>query len=103
MLYNVQLDDKCENELMGLCWNIDHLFLDQEDLRLEIWRNISIHISSVVIHDLTVGTHTLLPFPYQVIWSEYDAHVASLYFYMFHVCYFIFLQTFCFEHFGFDP
>ena len=39
---------------------------------MEIWHNITIHISSVVIHDLTVHMHTLLHFPYQMLWHKYD-------------------------------
>ena len=35
-MYSVQLDDKCENEFMDQCWNIDHLCLGQEDLFLDI-------------------------------------------------------------------
>ena len=31
VLYNVQLDDKCENERKDLCWNTDNLSLGQED------------------------------------------------------------------------
>ena len=27
VLYNMQLDDTCENEWNGFCWNADHLFL----------------------------------------------------------------------------
>ena len=76
MLYNVQLDDKCEILLMESCWNIDHMFLGQEDLCLGIWHNIAIHISSVVTHDMNVDTHTLFPFPYQIIWRKYDVHVV---------------------------
>ena len=30
-LYNLQSDDKCENELKDWCWDIDHLFPGQED------------------------------------------------------------------------
>ena len=75
VLYNVKLYDKCKNELMDSCWNNDNLFLGQEDLRLDIWHNIAINISGVVTHDLTVDTHTLLPFPYQMLWHKYDTHV----------------------------
>ena len=76
VLYNVQLDDKCENELMDLCWNMDHLFLGQDNLCLDIWHNIAIHISSVLTHDMTLDMHTLLPLSYQTLWRKYDAHVA---------------------------
>ena len=61
---------------MDLRWNIDHQFLGQEDLRLDIWHNITIHIFSVVVHYLTVDTPILLNFPYQISWRKYDAHVA---------------------------
>ena len=30
VLYNVQLDDKCENELKDWCWDTDYLFPGQE-------------------------------------------------------------------------
>ena len=80
MLYNVQFYDKCENELKDWCRNTDRLFLGQEDQRMDIWNNMEIQISCVVTHDLTVDTHTLFPFPYQIIWSKYDAHVAWSYF-----------------------
>ena len=53
---------------------------------MDILHNISIHIYSVEMHDLTVDTHTLSPLPYHIIWHKYDAHVVSLYFYMFHIC-----------------
>ena len=75
MLYNVQSDDKCENEFKDLFQNIDDMFLGKEDLCLDISHNNVIHISSVVTHDLTVDTHTLLPFPYHMLWRKYDAHV----------------------------
>ena len=42
---------------------------------MEIWHNIEIHISSVVMHHLTAYIHTLLPLPYQILWYKYDAHV----------------------------
>ena len=89
VLYTVQLYDKYKNELRDLCWDTDNLFLGQEYLCLDIWHNIAIHISSVVTHDLTVDMHTLLPLPYHMFWRKYDAHVASLYFYMFHIYNFI--------------
>ena len=81
----MQLDDKYENELNDLCWNTDHLFIVQEDLCLDILHNIEIQIPSMVNHDLTVDTYTLLPLPYQIIWRKYEDHVASLYSYMFHI------------------
>ena len=77
---------------------IDHTFLGQD-----FWNSIEWYISGVVMHDLTVYTHTLLPLPCKMLWLKYDAHMAWLYFYMFHICDLIFPQTFCFEHFGFDP
>ena len=76
MLYNVQLDGKCENEFMASCHNIDHMFLGQKDLRLEIWHNVAIHISSELTHDITVDKHTFFPFLYQMLWPKYDAYVA---------------------------
>ena len=39
---------------------------------------------------------------YKMLWNKYNVHVASLSFYMFHICDFLFHKTFCFEHFGFD-
>ena len=62
MYYNVQLYDKCENELKDWFWDNEHLFPGQEYLRLEIWHNIAIHIYSVVTNDLTVDMHTLFLF-----------------------------------------
>ena len=76
MFYKVQLYDKYENELMDSCCNIDHLFIGQECERLYILHKIAIHISSVLTNYLTVDTHTLLTYPYQIIWRKYDAHVA---------------------------
>ena len=84
------------------CQDNCHLFLGQEDLFLDIFHNIAIHISSVVTHDLTVDIHTLLHIPYHLLWLKYDVHVVLLYFYMFHIFNLIFPQTFCFNHFGFD-
>ena len=69
-------DDKCENELKKWCRYTDHLFPGQEDQCLDIWNNIIIHISSLVMHDMTVSMHTVLPFPYHMIWLKYDARVA---------------------------
>ena len=102
LLCNNQLDDKCEYKLMYLCWNIDHLFLVQEDLFLDIWHNIEIHISSVVMHDLAMGMHTFLPFPYQMLCRKYDAHVTGINFYMFHIYEFAFPPDLLFENFAFD-
>ena len=51
---------------------------------------IAIHISSVEEHDHTEDMHTLLPFPYNMLWHKYDAHVAPLYFYIYHICKFDF-------------
>ena len=76
VLYNAQLDDKCGNELKELCRNTDHLFIGQEDKHMEIWNNIAIHISSLVMHDLTVDMHTFSPFPYHIRWHKYEVHVA---------------------------
>ena len=56
--------------------------------------------SSVVAHDLNVVMHTFLPFPCHMLWTKYDAHVAWMYFYKFHICYLLLPQTFCFEYFG---
>ena len=42
-------------------------------------RHLEQHINphlSVVTHELTVDTHTLLPLPYIMLWRKYDAHVA---------------------------
>ena len=103
VLYNVQLYDKCENEWKDLCCNTKHLFLGQADLCLDIWHNIKIYISSVVTRDLTVDMHTFFPLPYHIIWRKYDAHVAWLYFYMFHIRDLFFPQTLFFENFGWDP
>ena len=84
-LYNVQLDDKCENELKYWCRDTDHLFPGKEDECLDICHNIAIHISSVATHDLTVSMHTFLPLLCHMLCPKYDAHVAWLYFYMFHI------------------
>ena len=68
---------------------------------MEIWYKITIHISSLVLHDLTLDMHTLLFLTYQMCWHKYNANVVSLYVYMFHIWNFLFFQTFCFEHFSF--
>ena len=47
---------------------------------MDIWHNTTIHISSVIIHDLTVDMHKFLPFPYHMLWYKYYAHVERLYF-----------------------
>ena len=31
VVYNAQLNDKCENELKDWCWYTDHIFTGQED------------------------------------------------------------------------
>ena len=53
---------------------------------MESQHSIVIHISSVAVHDQTEDMRTLYPFPYHMLWHKYDVHVASLYFYMFHIC-----------------
>ena len=45
----------------------------------------AIHILSMVVHDHTEDMHTLYIFPYQILCHKYDVHVATLYFYMFHI------------------
>ena len=62
-----------------------------------------INISSVEIHYHNEDKHTLLHFPYQMLWHKYDARVVSLYFYMLYICDVLSHQTFRFENFGFDP
>ena len=61
----------------------------------------AIHISSVSVHDQNEDKRTLLHLPYQMLWHKWNAHVESLYFYIFHICDVLYHQTFCFEHFGF--
>ena len=70
--------------------NAYHLFPSQAAIKFSI----------VVTYDPTVSMYTLFPLPCHMLWRKYDAHVALLYFYMYHICDFIFSQTFCFEHFG---
>ena len=53
---------------------------------MNIQHNTTIHISSVEVHDQTEDMCTLLNFPDQMILHKHDAHVVSLYFYMFHIC-----------------
>ena len=65
---------------------------------MEICHITAIHISSVEVHDHTDDMCTLQPFPYHMLWHKYDAHVESLYFYMFHICDVLFHQTFCFAN-----
>ena len=67
---------------------------------MDIQHNTEIHISSMKVHDQTEDMCTVQHLPYQMLWNKYDAHVESLYLYMFHICDVIFYQTFCFEHFG---
>ena len=62
-----------------------------------------IQISSVEVNYLNEDKRILLHFPYQMLWNKYDAHVASLYFYMLYTCDVLSHQTFCFEYFGFYP
>ena len=64
--------------------------------------NTAIHIYSVEVHDKTEDMCTFQTFSYHMLWNKYDTHVASLYFYMFHICDVLFNQTFCFDNFGFD-
>ena len=100
--YKVQWCDKCETVLRVLFLNTDDLFLGQEYWYTDICHSTAIHISSAEVHDQTEDMCILQPLPYRMLWHKYDAHVASLYFYMFHIFDVIFHQTFCFEHFGFD-
>ena len=53
---------------------------------MDIWHITAIHISSVEVHDRTEDMCTLYPLLYNMPWNKYDVHVASLYFYMFHIC-----------------
>ena len=48
--------------------------------------NTPIHIYSVEVHAQTEDICTLYHLPYQMLWHKYDAHVASLYFYMLYIC-----------------
>ena len=84
--YNVQWCDKCETILKVLFLNTDYLFLGQEDLYMYSQHSITIHISSVAVHDQTEDMRTLYHLLYHMIWHKYDVHVVSLYFYMFHIC-----------------
>ena len=71
---------------------------------MEIYNSIVIHIFSVKVHYRTGGIHTLYHFPCQMLWHKYDVHLASLYFYLFHIYDFIFprpyflsIDTFIFQ------
>ena len=72
---NVQLYDKCENELKDWCWDTDHMFPGQEYECLDIWHNSEIHIFSVATHDLNVDMHTLLTFPCHMLWLKHNTHM----------------------------
>ena len=52
---------------------------------MDIQHNTEIHILSEEVHDQTEDMCTLQPFTYQMLWNKYDDHMASLYFYMFHI------------------
>ena len=66
-----------------------------------IQHNATIHISVVEGHDQNKDMFTLYHLPYYMLWHKYDAHVASLYFYLFRVCDMLFHHTFLFKNFGF--
>ena len=63
----------------------------------------AIHISSVEVHYNNEYKRTLSHLPYQMLCNKYDAHVESIYFYMFYICDVLSRQTFYFDHFGFYP
>ena len=44
-----------------------------------------------------------MPLTCHMLWRKYEAHVAWLYFYKFHICDSLFPQNFCFENFGWNP
>ena len=92
-LYNVQLENKRESELKDWCWDTDHLFPGQEDHFLDIWNNITIHFFILVMHDLNVSIHTLLPLSCHIIWRKYEGHVAWLYYIYCIYANLLFLQT----------
>ena len=68
---------------------------------MDISHSTAIHISMAEVHDQTEDLCTLQTLPHLMLWHKYDARVASLYFYMIHICDVIFHQTFCFENFCF--
>ena len=61
---------------------------------MDMQHNTAIHISSVKVHDQTEDMLTFYPLLYQMLWHKYDAHVALLYFNMFHIRDVLFHQTF---------
>ena len=65
------------------------------------WHNNKIHIYSVAMHVGMVDMHTLLPWPYHMLFDRYYDHATSQGFYMYQIGDYIFHQTFCFVNFGF--
>ena len=101
--YNAQLCDKCKTVLRVLYLNTYYLCFLVRKIDTQTFGTTSqIHIFSGALHDQTEDMHILLPLPYQMCWHKYDVNVASLYFYMVHICNFCLHKTFCFDYFGFD-
>ena len=71
-----------------------NLFLGKCYLYMDSRQSPAIKISSVEVDDHTLDICILQTFPYQMLWHKYDSHVASLYFYLFHICDVLFHQTF---------
>ena len=70
---------------------------------MDIWHSTVIYVYGVEVHYQNEDKRTLLHFTYQMLWHKYDAHVASMYFYMLYICDVLFHETFCFENFGIYP
>ena len=70
---------------------------------MDIRHSTAILISSVEVNAQIEDMRTLQHLPYLMLWHKYDFHVALLYFYMLYIFDVLSHQTFCFEHFGFDP
>ena len=65
-----------------MCWNGDYLIIGVEDQYVVNCCNNTTQISSVAIHVVMVDMHTFYPWPFNMWLHRYDAHAASLSFYM---------------------
>ena len=84
-----------------MCLSDGCLIIDLGDQYVGNYCNNVTQISSVVLHFGAVGRHTLLSWPWQILFYIYDNHVASQSFYMCQIYGWPLFRIFCFVHCGF--
>ena len=76
-LFYVQLSDKHETVLLDMCCNSAYLILGLEDKCVVNYHNNATHIYSVRMNDVMVDMHTLLSWPWKILFYNYDTQAVS--------------------------